>query len=355
MKNILKVKGVFAVVIIAALYTNLHAQKPIRVGTTTAEFLSIGYDAIGTSMGNAYVSTVRDITSIYWNPAGLSFMEQSEAMFTYQPWLADINTFFIGAGLSLQNIGVLALGVIGVDYGEMDVTTVSYQEGTGEKFSAQDYAFSLSYGRKLTQWFGFGATAKYITSSIWHETASAFAIDLGVIIETSFFSFKKDQSKGMKIGMSLSNYGTRMKYDGLDLLRTYDEVPNEAGNYQDSEVRYETDSWELPMIFQIGISLIPVSYKNHEVTVAGDALHVNNNNETVNLGVQYMFYAPGMGRFFLRGGYRALFLEDSEYGLTFGVGISKQFLNNKSIRIDYAYRDVGILGYVQSFSVGFGF
>jgi hypothetical protein len=306
-------------------------------------------------MGNAYVSTVRDITSIYWNPAGLSFMEQSEAMFTYQPWLADITTFFIGAGLSLQNIGVLALGVIGVNYGEMDVTTVSYQEGTGEKFSAQDYAFSLSYGRSLTQWFGFGATAKYITSSIWHETASAFAIDLGVTIETEFFSFKKDQSKGMKIGMCLSNYGTQMRYDGLDLLRTYDEVPNEAGNYQDSEVKYETDSWELPLIFRIGLSLIPLSLENHEVTVATDALHVNNNNETVNLGVQYMFYAPGMGRFFLRGGYRALFLEDSEYGPTFGVGISKQFLNNKSIQVDYAYRDVGILGYVQSFSMGFKF
>jgi hypothetical protein len=159
----------------------------------------------------------------------------------------------------------------------------------------------------------------------------------------------------MRIGMSLSNYGKPMKYDGLDLLRTYDEVPNQAGNYQDSEVKYETDSWELPLIFRIGISLTPISLQNHEIILTADALHVNNNNESMNFGLQYMFYAPGMGRFFLRGGYRALFLEDSEYGPTFGIGLSKQIINNNSLSIDYAYRDVGILGYVQSFSVGFRF
>jgi hypothetical protein len=355
MKKVVKLNSLLIIIIIILICTNLHAQKPIRVGTTAAEFLSIGYDPKGTSMGNAYVSMVNDLTAIYWNPAGLSFTEHNEAMFTYQPWLADINTFLIGAGISVSNIGVFALGVIGVNYGEMDVTTVTYQDGTGERFSAQDYAFTLSYGRKVAKEFGIGATVKYITSSIWHETATAFALDLGVIIETSYFSFRKDDSKGMRIGMSLSNYGTPMKYDGLDLLRTYDEVPNQAGNYQDSEVKYETDSWELPLIFRIGISLTPISLQNHEIILTADALHVNNNNESMNFGLQYMFYAPGMGRFFLRGGYRALFLEDSEYGPTFGIGLSKQIINNNSLSIDYAYRDVGILGYVQSFSVGFRF
>jgi hypothetical protein len=126
MKNKFKRNGIFVFLLIASICTNLHAQKPIRVGTTTAEFLSIGYDPKGTSMGNAYVSMVNDLTAIYWNPAGLSFAEQSEAMFIYQPWLADINTFLVGAGISVSKIGVFALGVIGVNYGEMDVTTVTY-------------------------------------------------------------------------------------------------------------------------------------------------------------------------------------------------------------------------------------
>ena len=353
----MKIKNYFIAgfVIFFSTATSLHSQEPIRVGTTSAEFLSIGFGSAGCSMGNAYVSLVNDVSGVYWNPAGLSFMEQSQATFTYQPWLADISTFFVASGIVLPRIGVIALGAIGVNYGEMDVTTVDHQNGTGEMFSANDYAFTFSYGRKLAQWFGFGTSAKYVRSSIWHETASAFAFDLGIIIQTSFFSFRKNNSKGLKIGMGLSNYGTPMKYNGLDLLRSHDELPREAGNYQDTEVRMETDAWELPLIFRIGFSLTPIMVGNHELSLAVDALHVNNNNESINMGLQYQLYAPGLGRFFLRTGYRALFLDDSEFGPTFGVGISKQYLNSKSILLDFAYRDVGILGVVPAFSVSFTF
>lgn len=330
------------------------AQEPIRVGTTSGEFLGVSYGAAATAMGDAYVAVVNDVTGIYWNPAGLSFMQNSEAMFTYQPWIADISTFFAGCGIVVPGIGVIALGAIGANYGEMDVTTVEDQNGTGEKFSVQDYAFSLSYGRKLAQWFGFGATAKYISSSIWHETASAYAFDLGVLINTPFFS-SKGEGNGLNIGMSLANYGTPLKYDGLDLLRSYDILPDQAGNYQDTKVKYETDRWELPLIFRIGLSLTPVVLDNHRLTIAADALHVNNNNETLNLGMQYMLYSPGLGSFFVRCGYRSLFLQNSEFGLTFGAGISKQYMGNKSVLIDFSYRDVGVLGVVPSFGASFTF
>ncbi|NQT25323.1 PorV/PorQ family protein [candidate division KSB1 bacterium] len=329
----------------------LLAQQPIRVGTTAAEFLSIGYGAVGCAMGDAYVSVVDDVSGIYWNPGGLAFMDQSQTMFTYQPWFADINTFFAATGLVLPGVGNIAIGVIGVDYGEMDVITVEDQDGTGEMFSVRDFAFNLSYSRRLAQWFGFGATAKYISSSIWHETASAFAFDMGVIIKTAFFSPTGDKATGLKIGMSLSNYGTPMKYQGIDLLRSYDTLPNEAGNYQDTKVAFETAHWELPLIFRIGASLTPLALNNHELILAVDALHVNNNNEMVNLGAQYMLNLPGLGQFYLRGGYRALFLEDSIFGLTFGAGIAKQYMGNKSVVLDFAYRDIGILGIVPMFSV----
>ena len=48
---------------------DLLAQKPIRVGTTAAEFLSIGYGSAGCAMGDAYVGVVDDISGVYWNPA----------------------------------------------------------------------------------------------------------------------------------------------------------------------------------------------------------------------------------------------------------------------------------------------
>jgi hypothetical protein len=64
---------------------------------------------------------------------------------------------------------------------------------------------------------------------------------------------------------------------------------------------------------------------------------------------------PGVGQLNLRGGYRALFLDDSEFGPTFGVGVLKQLFGNLGIQVDYAYRDVGLLGYTNIFGVNMKF
>lgn len=329
----------------------VYGQTPIRVGTTAAEFLGVGYGPAGVAMGDAYVSMAQDISSTYWNPAGLAFMNQTEVMFAYQPWIADINTYYSAAGLTLPTVGSLAIGVLGVNYGEMEVTTVDMQTGTGELFSAGDYAFTLSYGRRLASWFGFGATAKYVRSSIWHTAASAMAVDLGVLIQTPFFSTSGDEEKGLRIGMSLSNYGTRMKYGGIDLLNSVDLLPDEAGNYKDTKVYYAADEWELPLIFRVGVSVLPIATYRHELALSVDALHVNNNSESVNVGAEYKLNAPGMGKFFLRGGYRALFLVDSEFGPTAGVGFQLILPGKTAVQVDYTYRDIGLLGYVNTFGV----
>jgi hypothetical protein len=48
-------------------------------------------------------------------------------------------------------------------------------------------------------------------------------------------------------------------------------------------------------------------------------------------------------------------MDDSEFGLTFGVGILKQFFGNTGIGFDYAYRDIGILGNINTFSISVAF
>ena len=95
--------------------------------------------------------------------------------------------------------------------------------------------------------------------------------------------------------------------------------------------------------------------ENHTVTLSTDALHPNNSAEYVNMGAQYALVNPSFGKFFLRGGYTKLFLPDSEFGLTLGAGFEKSFLGNLGIKFDYAYREVGVLGKVNSFAIGFLF
>ena len=117
-----------------------------------------------------------------------------------------------------------------MSYGEQEVTTLQYQDGTGEYFTANDLAATVTFSRKLVSWFSFGSSLKYINSSIWHSSATAFAVDLGVQVSTDFFSYTGQEKDGLQLGMSISNYGTRMKYDGIDTYQPIDISEFEEGN-----------------------------------------------------------------------------------------------------------------------------
>lgn len=331
------------------------AQQPYRVGTTAANFLEIGYGAAGNAMGDAQVALTREISALYWNPAGLARLPRGEAAFFHQPWIAGINTTFAAAGIVMPRLGTIALGVYHTGYGDMRVTTVTQPEGTGEKFSAQDYCFTAAYARSLAEWFSFGLSAKYITSQIWHMNASATALDLGVMINTRFFSFSGRQEDAMAIGMSISNYGTLMKYDGIDLLQPIDILPDRQGNFADAQGQFRPRAWELPLIFRVGIALKPLVRENQQLILAADALHQNNNSESINLGLQYQYTMPAFATFYLRGGYKALFMDESEFGPSFGAGFKLRLVNSLPLRVDYAWRDVGILGGIHCYSIALQF
>jgi len=353
----MKIKSLAFLLVIGLLCSyQISAQnKPYRVGTTAANFLEMGIGSAGCAMGEAYVSVTRDLTSVYWNPAGLSYMSMNEVQFAYQPWIAGIHLSFAGAAIPLQKYGTFALSFTGMNFGRTEVTNLGMQEGTGETYSAMDMTVGLSYARKLAEWFGFGSSIKYIRSSIWHMSASAAALDLGVIINTPFFSPDGKRENGLSIGMSISNYGTRMKYEGIDLLQPIDISSDESGNFKDVEGQYRLQSWELPLLFRVGISLIAVKNSHNKLTLAADALHPNNNSESVNLGGEYRLTLPGMAKFFLRAGYHGLFMDQSEYGLTYGGGIYWSLVNNKELKMDYAYKSIGLLGNYSMFTFGMTF
>jgi len=348
----------FAVLIFVSLLllTNgAFAKEPYRMGTTTAGFLEIGVGAAGIAMGDAFVASANDLSAMYWNPAGLALIETNQALFMYQPWVVDVSTIYVGFGLAFPRLGNIGVGVFGMSYGDIDVTTMEYQNGTGEQYTAYDYAFNLTYARSLAQWFSFGAAAKFVNSKIWHSTASAFALDLGVLVQTNFFSATGRQEDGLKIGMSIANYGSKMRYDGLDLMFPVDIDQDHDGNYQNLQAKYNMQDWELPLLFRVGIAVDPIVISNQRLTLEVDALHPNNMSEFINAGAQYTFTVPGFGDFFLRGGYKALFMVDSNYGPTFGGGLKMFVGPQKHINIDYAYRSIGDLGNVHTTSLGIAF
>ena len=337
----------------------VNGQTIYRYGTTAANFLEIGIGSGPNAMGEAQVSVVDDVSAIYWNPAGLSSLEKNSALFTLQPWLVDIDMLFTGGAFLLPNIGVLGIGITQLDYGDMDVTTLEYQDGTGEKFKATDFAATFTFSRKIVSWFAFGSSIKYIRSNIWHNSASAFAVDLGAIVNTGFFSFSDRKENGLNIGMSISNYGTRMKYDGIDNYQPIDISEYESGNYGDVAGQFRTSEWELPLLFRLGVSIQPIATTMTTLTIAADAIHPNNNHESVNIGASFDNNIPGFGAISIKGGIKSgmknLNSDKNDFAYTAGFGVKMYFLGNRQIGIDYAYKMMGILGDIQTYTVSLAF
>jgi len=146
-----------------------------------------------------------------------------------------------------------------------------------------------------------------------------------------------------------------MQYDGIDLKRPIDEEPDEAGNFAYVPARFETQSWELPLIFRIGVSAHPIYTARHRLTLSVDALHPNNNNEHINIGGEYAYTLPGFGILALRTGYKGLQMTTPEYGWTFGFGLEFFYIDNNALKIDYAFRSIGVLGDWHAYTLSITF
>ena len=77
----------------------------------------------------------------------------------------------------------------------------------------------------------------------------------------------------MRIGMSISNYGSKMRYDGIDLINPIDILENENENYEDVIGQFRTESWEMPLIFRLGASVKPIANDNQTLIISTDVLH----------------------------------------------------------------------------------
>ncbi len=313
-----------------------------KVGTTSAGFLEIGIGSRASSLGNAFVGLADDVSALYWNPAGISRINNIEMMFSYTNWLSDITLNYGGVVVPLGSFGTIGIAGTFLSMGEMKVRTIDYQEGTGERFDASDLAFALSYGFNLTDRFSFGISMKYIQEKIWHCEAKTMAFDFGTLFRTQFH--------GLRIGAVIYNFGSAMQMQGLDLLVFHDPDERKTGN-NDKIIAYQgTDKWELPLNFQAGIAIDLLNKKYHKITLLADVLHPSDNQESMNLGVEYSLNNLA----FLRLGWSSLFQKNTEEGLTFGGGIKKKF-GSSYILIDYAYSSFNRFNYTQNFSFSFQF
>ena len=335
---------IYHLIVLICVTTTVFGQNVSKVGTTAAAFLEIEVGARAVGMGGAFMAVANDATTIYWNPAGLARLPGGEAVLCHNQWLAGINFDFAGVVLPLSQFGALGVSITSFTTDEMDVRTVIEPEGTGEKFSVNDLSLGLSYAKSLTDRFSIGFTVKYIQQNIWHMKASSFAIDIGTLFTTPFY--------GIRIGMCISNFGSKMRMEGKDTFVNYDIAPQQSGSNDRIPAYLQTDEFALPLLFRVGLAMDVLKSEDNLLTLAVDAAHPSNNTEYVNLGMEYVF----KNLVALRVGYKNLFLLDNEEGFTAGAGLKlNKMISNVSLMIDYSYQDFGRLSNAQRFSLGLAF
>ena len=320
------------------------AQNVSRAGTTAGAFLEIGVGSRATALGGAVTAGVSDATALYWNPAGLAAMRTGEVVSAHSEWLGDVSHDYVGVAVPLGG-GVVGASVTLLGVPEQAVRTELDQDGTGETFDASDLAVGVTYGRSITDRFALGGTVKFIQQRIWNSSATGVALDVGTQFRTDFFG-------GLVIGAQISNFGTDLRLNGRDLRTTVDPVPSQDGNNGQIPVDFALDAWSLPLDFKLGVVARPLNSALNQLTVAVDARHPSSNYESLNVGAEYGFRE----RFFLRGGFQGLFLEDAEGGLSLGVGVHQPLpYPNGMAKLDFAYRDAGRLGRIQTIGLSLTF
>jgi hypothetical protein len=307
------------------------------------KFLSVSLDARSAGMGNAMTANDQfSSMAMFYNPASMGFLdEKANVALGRASWIVDINYNYgaLAVRPSEGKYGIFGLNVVAVDYGDFEGTIRSDNEAGYESvgsFSPSALSVGLGYSLAVSDRFSFGGNAKYVNedlgsaavrrqgSSVQSEeySVNTFAFDFGILYKTGF--------KSLNFGMTARNFA--------------------------SDVKYNEDSFELPLTFRIGLSMNLIDFTNmnkdkHAFLFSVDTERPRDFQEHVNLGAEYLF----SNLLALRGGYALGTSNDAEEGFSLGAGLKTKLGAQGGLAVDYAYTEFGVFDNVNRFTFSFAF
>jgi len=196
----LKTKNLLLVLLVGLFQLNF-AQTGIA--KYAGEFMAIGVGARALGMGSAQVAVVDDVTSGYWNPAGLAKMnypqvalmhdEQFSGLVNYNfasvaiPYGKDMSFGISAIRLSVDGIPDTRNALIDARTGEVifDITNPNARIDPDKitEFSNTDWAFYGTFSKRQSDDFYWGANIKVISRSIAEFSALGIGFDVGALYE----------------------------------------------------------------------------------------------------------------------------------------------------------------------------
>jgi hypothetical protein len=165
------------------------------------EFLSLGVGARALGMGGAYGALARDVSAIYWNPAGLASINYPEIMLMHsQQFAGIINYNFAGFALPFGPESSLGFSLIRLGIDNIPVTELTnrnlplgafYTDENGQlrqnrpyvkkNISDAEYAAYISYAKQLNGNLSIGGNLKFIYKGIGDISAWGLGFDIGAL------------------------------------------------------------------------------------------------------------------------------------------------------------------------------
>ena len=277
-------------------------------GTTAADILKIGVGARAIGMGEAYVAQADDVSSLYWNPAGLALMQERQASFTFDQGYQDIKYQNASIGIPLEN------GAIGGSLSYLSYGDIQGFDQSGASIGNQNAYSGVATlgGAWLGNQWSLGANIKGIQEKLADASANGAAFDIG-----GNAIYPKPVLGGtLRLGAVVQNLGSGMKF--------------------------EQQSDPLPMDWKVGVAAVQMLDKKLNVSV--DYTNPKDDSGYMSGGFEY-WLVPFIA---LRAGYQNS--KDEGNGIRAGIG-----LRIKGVSFDYAYAGQGELGMSNRYELSFRF
>ena len=145
---------VVCVFLLAPLKYGLAQEQAIRAGSAGASELLINPFGRSSGWGTANIASVSGLEGQYSNVAGLASTEKTELIFTQTSWLQYGNELFnpnesvssisaFGFSQKIGESGVIGLGVMAINFGDIEITTVDMPDGGIGTFSPKFFVINL--------------------------------------------------------------------------------------------------------------------------------------------------------------------------------------------------------------------
>jgi hypothetical protein len=274
-------------------------------GGQAGAYLSWGAGARSLAMGKAYVGLSNDASAVYWNPAGLTQLENKELTALYaslwektsysfvsyaQPMVKGVKVYsskgvegkeLVAEEKNQGTIGIALVNLSSSGFNKRD----QYNEEQGTTGLSETTGI-ISYARPLNSELSGGINLKIAKQQIDTYSAIGYGVDTGLL-------YKPKNIGPLTVGLSIQNLvAPRMK------------------------LKYETDKF--PLDVRLGLAY---RFMNDKLILAVDTDKTENRSLKMHYGIEY---SP-LNIFALRAG-----LDETEITAGFGLSI-------KNFSLDYAF------------------